>query len=384
MNFANLNYYGYKKETYQKCTGQIRETDLNHAKILDIWFALLSIVMFFLSRLNKITVLAGKPYVYLVFFGAAVGWSVWILLDKKMNSLKIRIAVALNILMLIAFSIYLSVVQPYMSAAMFPVILVVIGFAYIDRFFNMTIILALACIGFAFTSHKFKPLSIFYVDLYNVIVFFTLAVILHYTFQRVRIATFVTHYENVDIQRNLDVRSSFDTLTSLLNRGRFFSIATEIMHNSHEDYMVLCLMDLDGFKQINDKLGHQMGDKALQLTAEIIRENLGIEFVEKWSFGEKAAKEKLSFAGRLGGDEFIVLLRGRKTREEVEKEIGRLLEALAGVKVGELEGIYSSVGIVELSAKDKDIDVAYSRADEALSHSKTEGNHSFMFSETEG
>jgi hypothetical protein len=73
MNFANLNFYGYKKETYQKCTGQIGETDLNHAKILDIWFVLLSIVMFFLSRLNKITVLAGKPYVYLAFFRRSTG-----------------------------------------------------------------------------------------------------------------------------------------------------------------------------------------------------------------------------------------------------------------------------------------------------------------------
>jgi GGDEF domain-containing protein len=125
-----------------------------------------------------------------------------------------------------------------------------------------------------------------------------------------------------------------------------------------------------------------MGDKALQLTAEIIQENLGIEFVDKWSFGEKAAKEKLSFAGRLGGDEFVVLLRGRKTREEIIEEINRLLEALAGVRVGDLEGIYSSVGIVELSAKDKDIDIAYSRADEALNLSKIEGNHSFMFSES--
>jgi GGDEF domain-containing protein len=317
-----------------------------------------------------------------LFFGAALGWGIWILLDKKMNTVKIRAAVSLNILMLVAFSIYLSIVQPYMSAAMFPVVLVVIGFAYIDRFFDMTIVLALASAAFALTSHKVKPLSIFYVDLYNVIIFFTLAIVLHYSFQHVRIATFVTHYENVDIQRSLDVRSSFDTLTSLLNRGRFFSIATEIMHNTHEDYMVLCLMDLDGFKKINDKLGHQMGDKALQLTAEIIQENLGIEFVDKWSFGEKAAKEKLSFAGRLGGDEFVVLLRGRKTREEIIEEINRLLEALAGVRVGDLEGIYSSVGIVELSAKDKDIDIAYSRADEALNLSKIEGNHSFMFSES--
>ena len=381
MTLKNLNYYGYTKDTYIRCLHLIAETDLHHAKILNIWFTFLSLAIFLLSHTNLFTVLAGNSLVYLSYFCIAVFLdAVFIVFSKKFNGWQTRFFVLFNIIVLISFSIYMSIIQPYMSAAIFPVILIILALTYIDTFFSMILIFLISSTFFSWTSYVFKPISITNVDVYNVLICLTLAFVMQYSFQRMRISRFVMYYENLDFQRNLEVRSSFDALTALLNRGRFFTIASEIIRNPHEEYIVLCLFDLDGFKQINDKLGHQMGDKAIQMTGKSLLEGFQIDFGEKWSFEERAVREKLSFAGRLGGDEFIVLLRGRKNREEVHKEAESILEKLGGIKAGELNGIHSSVGIAEISPQDHDIDNAYTQADAALYQSKESGKHMITFS----
>lgn len=157
------------------------------------------------------------------------------------------------------------------------------------------------------------------------------------------------------------------------------SMAGEVLRGYDGEYIVVCLMDLDGFKQINDKLGHQMGDKAIQIAGDTITKTLGIDFSEKWSFPERALKERLSFAGRLGGDEFIVLLRGKSGTEELNDQLSKLLATLNSVEFGELHGIHASIGVTEITDNDRDIDKAYHRADKALYQSKGSGKNRITF-----
>ena len=382
MSLKTLNYYGYSKEMYRNCLGYIRETDLHHAKILNIWFSFLCILVYILSKLNLSTLMSGSPKVYFIYFIMATVWNFIVLFSKSKTAVRAHTAAMMNIAFLYSFSIYVSVMQPYMAASIFPVIVVVIAFSYINTFFVMSLILLGGSGLFLLSSFWFKPLAITYIDIYNLLIFLSLAFIMHYSFQKKRISRFVSYYERKKMQQDLEIRSSFDALTSLLNRGRFFTIAGEIAkHNSAEEYIVLCLFDLDSFKQINDKLGHQMGDKAIQIASEHIMKGFQIDFGNKWDFVERAMKEKLSFAGRLGGDEFVVFLRGRKNREEIIAEAQKILDSLAEVKIGELNGIHSSVGVTELSVAKYDIDNAYTRADEALYQSKSAGKHRITFSE---
>ena len=87
-----------------------------------------------------------------------------------------------------------------------------------------------------------------------------------------RIEQFILYKNNLRIHKELEIKSSFDTLTSVLNRERFFSISEEIIRSFQNEYIMLCILDLDGFKQINDNFGHQMGDKVIQIVGKTILE----------------------------------------------------------------------------------------------------------------
>lgn len=395
----NLNYYGYDRKTYDDCLDQIRTTNLKHAIILNTWFLLIALVFlifriydsravdsvfrrFNLNGLDRIS-----STVFWVFALAAIALEVYVLMCLKRPELNIHALPYFNVLLISLFSMFCSLAQPSKQATIFLVVIVLLSVLYIDTFLRMATAISLLCAVFVFLSlrglsfFRFqpKPVSIAYEDIFNIAMFFSLALILHYTVQRTRMNQYVTYQSNLQITRELSINSSFDALTSLLNRGRFMSMAGEVLRGYDGEYIVVCLMDLDGFKQINDKLGHQMGDKAIQIAGDTITKTLGIDFSEKWSFPERALKERLSFAGRLGGDEFIVLLRGKSGTEELNDQLSKLLATLNSVEFGELHGIHASIGVTEITDNDRDIDKAYHRADKALYQSKGSGKNRITF-----
>ncbi len=112
--------------------------------------------------------------------------------------------------------------------------------------------------------------------------------------------------------RDLKKLASFDPLTGLANRFAFRRHLHRAVKNSVETRqpMALLVLDMDGFKEINDMLGHAVGDLVLKRTARRIRKVVGKENV----------------VSRLGGDEFTVILRSIKSEEEIV-EIGRRIVA---------------------------------------------------------
>lgn len=380
MQRKSLNYYGYDRTTFESCTELIRRTNRRHLEFVNIWFLIMNAMFVVFSLLNIFGVDQRNLRFYLIYLILAVAMELALHLFKNAAIRFSRLFLLANIVMLVSFGILSSTAQPYMAALMFHVMIVLIGISYIDQMLLVTVVLTASCLLFLYTSFQTKALSIAYQDLYNTLVFLSLALTLHYTFQRTRMEQFETYQKNIQIQRELEVKSSFDALTSLLNRGRFFSLAGEILHNQHDEYMAVCLLDLDSFKQINDKLGHQMGDKAIQIAGTTILETLGGNLGEKWSFPERAIKEKLSFAGRLGGDEFVIFLRGSEGQKNLITLLQNMLVTLNNVEFGELHGIHASFGVVEIGPEEHDIDHIYNLADDALYESKRAGKNQITIS----
>src|SRR5262245_64948143 len=88
-------------------------------------------------------------------------------------------------------------------------------------------------------------------------------------------------------------------LTQVPNRRRFEELARRALESDEAGSAALLLVDIDHFKQINDKLGHAAGDRALKLVSRCTLELLRSHDV----------------AGRHGGDEFVMLLRRSSTQD---------------------------------------------------------------------
>ncbi len=378
MKAANFNRYGYDKMTYEDCIDLIKANNWNHALFNNTWF-IFNCVLYLVFSLNGLfDVDKSRVPFYLGFTVAALVLECFLLLFRKISEKFCSVTIYIEIVMLMLYSILASVAQPYMAAVVFPVLLVLVALSYIDMMIRMSLVLIAYGAVFLLSSYSQKAISIAYSDTYNVIIVMTLAVTLHYVFQRVRMNQFILFRNNIRITRELEVKSSFDALTSLLNRGRFFSAAEESIRHAGSEYNVICLLDLDEFKHINDTLGHQMGDKVIQTAAHTILNTLNIDLTEKWSFIERAIAENGSLAGRLGGDEFIALIHGAKDRDEVVSLMKQMLSNLNNVRMEGLEGIHASFGATELK-EDDDIDSAYRRADEALYESKRSGKNQIHF-----
>ena len=100
--------------------------------------------------------------------------------------------------------------------------------------------------------------------------------------------------ENEVLQKQLEQMAATDPLTGLYNRRHFGRVLEQLFAETHRlDRDLSCVMiDLDGYKQLNDSIGHQVGDQLLVLAGKVIAANL----------------RKMDVAARYGGDEFVLLI----------------------------------------------------------------------------
>lgn len=165
------------------------------------------------------------------------------------------------------------------------------------------------------------------------------------------------------LTRELRSRAEQDSLTDLANRGHFWNVATAMLNRMvrAKRPVALLMIDLDFFKEVNDRWGHHAGDTALKLCADLIR---------------KFCREQ-DIAGRLGGEEFAVLLAG--TLEEAAGVAERLRMAIASEPVtltnGQQFHLTASIGVAQREAGE-DLEALMQRADAALYTAKQKGRDS--------
>lgn len=151
-----------------------------------------------------------------------------------------------------------------------------------------------------------------------------------------------------------------DPLTGLLNMAGFRARVEEALR-APKGYEALALVDVDHFKQVNDRYGHPFGDRYLKLIAEGLEQGLG----------------QNAIVGRIGGDEFAALLTGLGLQSHTEAlERTRRAIRKAAAEIGKPDLGKLSVGLCLLSdAPDPGYDALYQRADVALYATKDRGRN---------
>ena len=156
-----------------------------------------------------------------------------------------------------------------------------------------------------------------------------------------------------------------DSLTGLANRTSFNLHLDDALRaaRSRGWHGALMFVDLDGFKEVNDRLGHEFGDQLLrEVAARLSRSVRGSDVV-----------------ARLGGDEFVILLREIGDRENAERVTAKVLDALGRPyrgPAGEAR-VTASIGLTFFSADQRRPELLFREADTAMYRAKRSGKNRY-------
>jgi len=165
--------------------------------------------------------------------------------------------------------------------------------------------------------------------------------------------------------QELERRATIDTLTDCYTRQSILGeleLALRQANSTHTTgtHTAVVYLDLDGFKAVNDTLGHAAGDEALTQVAELLR----------------VASRDGDDIGRLGGDEFLVLLRNIPTTDVAMRAAQRICEAIGGNDFELSSGtvpLRVSAGVAVADSHAETCDELVQRADAAMYRSKNLG-----------
>ena len=166
-------------------------------------------------------------------------------------------------------------------------------------------------------------------------------------------------YENHTRNKELLKYAQTDALTGLYNKETTEQLTDELLSEDENKYHAFLILDVDCFKQINDIYGHAVGDIVLQKFGKLL----------KGTFREG------DILGRIGGDEFGVIMKNIQTKDIAMKKAEELLAKTQAYKIDELKGNNISISIgISTAPQDGDCYMdLYKRADQALYQAKRSG-----------
>ena len=183
------------------------------------------------------------------------------------------------------------------------------------------------------------------------------------------LTNFVAVYADIrqlkEQEKQLTRLAYFDALTGLPNRVVLADILTQEMFKTRRsgNIFAVCFLDLDGFKQVNDTYGHEIGDQILVEMAVRLKENV--------QGGDTVA--------RFGGDEFVLLLHDLNTTLECDQAIQRILKFVEQplLVISEPIMLAASIGVTLFPNDDADPETLIRHADQAMYQAKQAGRNRY-------
>jgi diguanylate cyclase (GGDEF)-like protein/PAS domain S-box-containing protein len=184
---------------------------------------------------------------------------------------------------------------------------------------------------------------------------------------RTLFGTFQDITERKQSEEHVQYLAYYDALTGLPNRTLLADRLLKALATAsrQKDKVALLFLDLDRFKSINDSFGHTFGDLVLQDVATRL----------------EGRTRKQDTVGRLGGDEFLIVLNSVKDISDVAVAAKRFMDAMAAefVVQGHSLGITCSLGVSIFPEHGTDVESLLKHADAAMYSAKENGRNSFQF-----
>jgi len=169
--------------------------------------------------------------------------------------------------------------------------------------------------------------------------------------------------ETESARQEVERLSLTDDVTGLNNMRNFFLLADvqERMAKRHERNFVICMLDADGLKKINDRYGHLAGTELIRQVAAVITGNIRTSDI----------------SARYGGDEFVIMF-NETTKSDVTVAIERIISDMAAAAIpfeGNMLSSTISAGLAGFPEDGPDVKTVTAKADQALYVSKRSGKN---------
>ena len=159
-------------------------------------------------------------------------------------------------------------------------------------------------------------------------------------------------------QEELKVKAEIDEMTKLFNKATAEKMAKQILEEYPDENHAILMIDIDNFKNVNDSLGHDVGDHVISVVAGIISMQFGGSDI----------------VGRIGGDEFMVFMKDVKDREDARRKAQNIVDALCKKENLSIPDCVSvSIGMAFSDESGIEYEPLFKKADEALYVSKEKG-----------
>lgn len=173
--------------------------------------------------------------------------------------------------------------------------------------------------------------------------------------------------ELVNSKAHLEHQAHHDPLTNLANRSLFHDRLEHSLARAKrvKSRLAILFIDLDRFKNINDSLGHDIGDQVLCAVTERLN----------------SVVRKADTLARIGGDEFVIILEQLRRNDDVGRYVEKVLREIAQtIEISALKlHVTASIGISLYPDNGEDADSLMQAADIAMYQAKNKGNHLYQF-----
>ena len=179
----------------------------------------------------------------------------------------------------------------------------------------------------------------------------------------------ICYFKNINAEKKKELelreKSMRDSFTELYNKISISNIIDEFLTSDEgrKNKHALLMLDIDNFKGINDQYGHATGDTVITVMSNLLKHYF----------------KETDFIGRIGGDEFVILLKNTHNKQTISHKAEQLCDAVTD-KMETLDyGISISIGISIFPNNGTDYNTLYVNADSALYYSKENGKNTFSY-----
>ena len=344
------NQYGFELDVFDKYRDSVTRSNKVAIKVLSVLVIVTTLIIMVFGFVTKQPE-EGAIFCFLALSAGAYG--VFVTFREESTREKILTAGYLLSIAVYTLSIYGS--YTYKSDVFWVGTLVAVAcyiFDYAWRVGSLQIASYIAMmLVWNYSGVKMDAIRIVYSALYLVI-----SLVTFYTLNRARVKLIAG-------QQRSQYQADTDLLTGLTMRTAAQKQIEE--HLKTDTHGVMMLMDLDRFKSVNDRLGHQMGDTVLIDVANDL----------------KRMFRNSDVLSRLGGDEFVVYMNSVPEKEwamERASQVVRAVRRWVGNGTTNIQ-ISASIGIVMTDMVDRNYDELYKAADIAMYAAKSQGGNRAMF-----